>query len=159
MKIYFAGPLFTLAERHFNSLIGMYLVAAGHKVWLPQDSEPPHKDANTGKNIFLKDKEGVDWADVVVACMDGADPDSGTCWECGYAYGTGKPVIVFRTDFRADGDVPGAPFNLMLVCSATECLNLPWQPLPQVFNAINEALSRLPGLEGRNRRNASSRST
>ena len=54
----------------------------------------------TTKQIFNKDVEGIDWAEVVVANMDGPDPDSGTCWECGYAYRK-KPVILFRTDFRA----------------------------------------------------------
>src|SRR6516164_2313015 len=54
------------------------------------------------------------------------DPDSGTCWECGYAYQK-KPVIVFRTDFRA-GDEPGkAPFNLMLSESASACLDLAFE--------------------------------
>ena len=33
----------------------------------------------------------IDWADMVVACMDGPDPDSGTAWECGYAHVEGKP--------------------------------------------------------------------
>ncbi len=75
------------------------------------------------KANFRKDVEGVDWAEVVVANMDGPDPDSGTCWECGYAYRK-KPVIVFRTDFRA-GDAPGtAPFNLILKESATRFLDL-----------------------------------
>ena len=35
----------------------------------------------------------------VVANTDGPDPDSGTSWECGYAYRK-KPVILFPTDFR-----------------------------------------------------------
>jgi nucleoside 2-deoxyribosyltransferase len=77
----------------------------------------------SARQIFEKDVEGVDWAEVVVANMDGPDPDSGTSWECGYAYRK-KPVIVFRTDFRV-GDQPGlAPFNLMLVESATCFLDL-----------------------------------
>ncbi len=77
----------------------------------------------SARQIFEKDVEGVDWAEVVVPNMDGPDPDSGTCWECGYAYRK-KPVILFRTDFRA-GDEPGtAPFNLMLTESATRFLDL-----------------------------------
>jgi nucleoside 2-deoxyribosyltransferase len=51
------------------------------------------------RQIFEADVRGIDWADVVVANMDGADPDSGTCWECGYAYRK-KPIVIFRTDFR-----------------------------------------------------------
>jgi len=120
MKIYLAGPLFSVAERAFNELLADRLRTAGHKVWLPQESEQRPMSA---RQIFEKDVEGVDWAEVVVANMDGPDPDSGTSWECGYAYRK-KPVIVFRTDFRV-GDQPGlAPFNLMLAESATCFLDL-----------------------------------
>ena len=33
--------------------------------------------------------------------MNGADSDSGTCFECGYAFAKGKKIIAVRTDFRA----------------------------------------------------------
>jgi len=98
MKIYLAGPLFNTAERNFNSELTKLLREKGHEVWLPQEFE---QRTMTPKQIFTKDVEGIDWADVVVANMDGPDPDSGTCWECGYAYRK-KAIIVFRTDFRVD---------------------------------------------------------
>ncbi len=121
MKIYLAGPLFNVAEREFNRALAQALRNLGYEVWLPQDNEPRDK---TGRAIFEKDVEGVDWADVVVVNLDGPDPDSGTCWECGYSYGK-KPVVVFRTDFRA-GDGPGlAPCNLMLWESASETILAP----------------------------------
>ena len=57
----------------------------------------------------LSAKVGNCRLDIVVANMDGSDPDSGTSWECGYAYRK-KPVILFRADFRAGyklhGDLP-----------------------------------------------------
>ena len=96
MKIYLAGPLFSAAERNFNNELTRLLRNKGHEVWLPQEFEQRTMTAN---QIFAKDVEGIDWADVVVANMDGTDPDSGTSWECGYAYRK-KPVILFRTDFR-----------------------------------------------------------
>jgi Nucleoside 2-deoxyribosyltransferase len=83
MKIYLAGPLFTTAERNFNNELTSLLRDKGYEVWLPQEFE--HMTM-TPKQIFVKDVEGIDWADVVVANMDGSDPDAGTCWECGYAY-------------------------------------------------------------------------
>jgi nucleoside 2-deoxyribosyltransferase len=64
---------------------------------------------------------------MVVACMDGADPDSGTAWECGYAYAKGKPIVCYRTDFRISGDTAGAPYNLMLSESATTRLEVPFR--------------------------------
>src|ERR1700687_363106 len=96
MKIYLAGPLFTVAERDFNTSLARMLRKAGHEVFVPQESE---QRSMTARQIFESDVAGVDWANVVVANMDGPDPDSGTCWECGYAFRK-KPVIVFRTDFR-----------------------------------------------------------
>jgi nucleoside 2-deoxyribosyltransferase len=83
--------------------------------------------------IFEEDVRGIDWADVVVANMDGPDPDSGTCWECGYAYRK-KPIVIFRTDFRVGyekrndahsaEEVGQAPYNLMLTESADLRLDL-----------------------------------
>jgi nucleoside 2-deoxyribosyltransferase len=88
---------------------------------------------------------GVDWAEVVVANMDGPDPDSGTCWECGYAFGK-KPIIVFRTDFRA-ADEPGkAPFNLMLSESADRCLELAFKDTEKLVPAdIDYVAGRIVG--------------
>ncbi len=73
--------------------------------------------------------------------MDGADPDSGTAWECGYAYGK-RPVMLVRTDFRASSD-PGMPYNAMLTASATLRLDLGFADMDTVEAAVLEALRRL----------------
>lgn len=139
MKIYLAGPLFSTAEREFNARLAQLLREKGHDVWLPQEIEQRSMSA---KHIFDKDVEGVDWAEAVVANMDGPDPDSGTCWECGYAYGK-KPVVVYRTDFRAADEPDKAPFNLMLTESATWCLDLRFKSTEQIADAIDEVLRAL----------------
>lgn len=138
MKIYLAGPLFTVAERAFNARLGALLRAAGHEVVVPQEAET---QGNTARALFEGCVAGIDWADVVVANLDGADPDSGTAWECGYAFGR-KPTLAFRTDFRAAGDAGKAPFNLMLSESAARCLDLASGPgdVDQVAHAIMAAL-------------------
>lgn len=139
MRIYLAGPLFTTAERDFNARLTQLLRHAGHEVFLPQENE---QRSMTAAAIFAADVGGIDWAEVVVANMDGPDPDSGTCWECGYAYGK-KPIIVFRTDFRA-GDEPGkAPYNLMLTESATAVLDLTFAGVDRIAQSINTALRAL----------------
>jgi nucleoside 2-deoxyribosyltransferase len=114
MKIYMAGALFTAAERAFNRRLRELLVGFGYEVWLPQEHEPRTRSP---RDIFLADVEGLESSDVVVANMDGPDPDSGTCWECGYAYKK-KPIVVYRTDFRKSGDTESSPYNLMLSESA-----------------------------------------
>jgi nucleoside 2-deoxyribosyltransferase len=124
IKIYLAGPLFTLAEQSFNADLARFLEREGFEVWLPQEHEPR---SNTAQAIFAMDIEALDGADMVVACMDGADPDSGTAWECGYAYAKSKPIVCYRTDFRISGDTAGAPYNLMLSESATARLEVPFR--------------------------------
>jgi nucleoside 2-deoxyribosyltransferase len=139
MKIYLAGPLFTTAEREFNVRLAARLREAGHEVFLPQEIDDPQGPARA---IFEADVAAIDAADVVVANMDGPDPDSGTCWECGYAYGK-KPVVLVRTDVRA-GDAPGhAPYNLMLTESATHHLLLPRADTDTVAKTLLRTLASL----------------
>ena len=72
MKVYLAGPLFTTPERTWNAEVTAALRAAGHEVFMPQENEPG-KDA---AGIFAADKAGIDWADGLVAIMDGPAPDA-----------------------------------------------------------------------------------
>jgi len=130
-KIYLAGPLFTMAEQSFNVELARFLERQGFEVWLPQEHEPRR---DTARAIFAMDVKALDWADIVVACVDGPDPDSGTAWECGYAYAKGKPVICYRTDFRISGDTKGAPYNLMLSASATARIELPFRSTTRQFH-------------------------
>ena len=139
MKLYLAGPLFTRAEVAFNLDLAGQLRKAGHEVWLPQEVEARNL---TAAEIFRQDVEGIDWADVVVANMDGPDPDSGTCWECGYAYKK-KPIIIFRTDFRAADELGKSSYNLMLTESADAQLNLPLVSTEDLANRICAALNQL----------------
>jgi nucleoside 2-deoxyribosyltransferase len=129
-KIYLAGPLFSLAEQGFNAELARFLENEGFEVFLPQEHEPRDK---TARAIFDMDVAAIDWADMVVACMDGPDPDSGTAWECGYAYAKGKPIVCYRTDFRITGGTEGAPYNLMLSESATARLEAPFRTRPEEF--------------------------
>jgi nucleoside 2-deoxyribosyltransferase len=139
MRIYLAGPLFSTAEREFNNRLAKLLREQGHEVWLPQELEQRDK---TAAAVFAKDVEGIDWADVLVANMDGSDPDSGTCWECGYAYKK-KPVVLFRTDFRAGEETGKGPYNLMLTQSATAQIFLPHTDTEKLSRQVGEALFRI----------------
>ena len=133
MKLYFAAPLFSAAERAWNAELAAAVRDAGHEVFLPQEQEPG-KDS---PGIFATDVGGIDWAEGLVAIMDGPDPDSGTAWECGYAYGK-KPVIVVRTDIRDAGR--SGPYNPMVRESATLVLDLPLAPMAHVIRSVLEAI-------------------
>lgn len=138
MKVYFAGPLFTAPERAWNAEVTSALRAAGHEVFLPQEQEP----GRDGPGIFATDVRGIDWSDGLVAIMDGPDPDSGTAWEVGYAYGRRKPVVLVRTDFRAMAGSAG-DYNPMLTQSATARIDLPSAPTTEVITTILDALARI----------------
>lgn len=136
MKIYFAGPLFTTPERTWNAEVTAALRAAGHEVFLPQEQEP----GRDGPGIFTTDVGGIDRADGLVAIMDGPDPDAGTAWEVGYAFGTGKTIVLVRTDFRALAGSAG-DYNPMLTQAATIRIDLPAASTTEVISAILEAVA------------------
>ena len=118
LRLYFAGPLFSAAERDWNVELAGAFRAAGHEVFLPQEQEPG-KDA---AGIFSTDVGGIDWADALVAIMDGPDPDSGTSWEVGYASARSRSCSSGPTSAQ---DGSGAPYNAMLTEAATIRLDLP----------------------------------
>ena len=143
MRLYFAGPLFTTPERAWNAEVAAALRAAGHEVFLPQEQEP----GKDGPGIFATDVGGIDWADGMVAIMDGPDPDSGTAWEVGYAFGTKKPVVLVRTDIRRLAG-PSGDYNPMLMQAATARIDLPAASTTEVIAAILAELARI-GAKGR----------
>lgn len=118
MMIYLAGPLFTRAEYQFNEELAYDLKEIGFEVFLPQEK---CKGVLNTREIFTICKAGIEASDIVIAILDGADADSGTCWEVGFAYAIGiSRIIALRTDFRQSGDTQG--FNAMLYNSATKVI-------------------------------------
>ena len=149
MNLYLAGPLFTQAERDWNIRLAERLTGAGHSVFLPQ-VEVKSIATLDAETIFRVDVDGVRSADAVVAILDGADPDSGTSFECGLAFALGLPIVVVRTDFRAGGDaLPGqklAIVNLMLSQAATAVVARidPGGNLDELASDLILALKTLP---------------
>ena len=138
MKLYFAGPLFTTPERAWNAEVTAALRAAGHEVFLPQEQEP----GKDGPGVFATDVGGINWADGLVAIMDGTDPDSGTAWEVGYAYGVRKPILLVRTDVRTFAGKAG-DYNPMLTQAATIRVDVPAGSTTEVIQAVLGALARI----------------
>ncbi|ABN58391.1 MULTISPECIES: nucleoside 2-deoxyribosyltransferase [Methanoculleus] len=117
-RVYLAAPLFSEAEVTYNLALQELLEAHLFDVYLPQEvgdtsrtrSREEHRD------IFAQHAAALRDVDAVVAVIDGADADSGTSWEMGYAYALGKRVVALRTDFRVVGHHERV--NLMLEESA-----------------------------------------
>jgi len=118
-KVYLAAPLFSEAERSYNAALAGLLHDHFFEVYVPQDAgdDSHSRDVAEHRRMFAAHKEALDAADAVVAVIDGADADSGTAWEMGYAVAQGKPVFALRTDFRRVGTHEHV--NLMLEQSAT----------------------------------------
>ena len=104
-RIYLAAPLFSEAEREYNQVVAGLLKENLFDVYLPQDTGDNNakRDEREHVQIFEQNKKALESADLVVAIIDGADADSGTAWEMGYASALSKPVIALRTDFRMAG--------------------------------------------------------
>jgi len=127
-RIYLAAPLFSEAEQAYNLILRDLLEQHLFDVYLPQDvGDTSHtRCREEHAAIFAQHIQALQDADIVVAVIDGADADSGTSWEMGYAYALGKRVIALRTDFRIAGHHERV--NLMLEESAivvTEKEDLP----------------------------------
>ncbi|MEB3336442.1 MAG: nucleoside 2-deoxyribosyltransferase, partial [Leptolyngbyaceae bacterium] len=115
--IYLAGPLFTQAEITFNQLLCDRLRSHGYSIYLPQQECAGITDPAT---LFQVCMRGLDGADRVLVILDGTDADSGSCFEMGYAFAKGLPIIGLRTDFRGSGEHLG--LNLMLTHSCSHLL-------------------------------------
>lgn len=119
MKIYLAGPLFTEFEKSSIAFTAALLRRDGHEVYVPME----HKidDAWTlpnhiwARQVFLEDIKAIQDCDKVVCLYYGLYSDSGTAWECGYAYGIGKPVELL--------DCAGQEVSLMVVNGANNSLS------------------------------------
>ena len=130
IKIYLAGPFFSLADLAHNVALAKLLRDMGYKVTLPQEYAP--SDPSSGP-LSLDDIASMCHTDAVncdflVANIDGTDCDSGTALECGLAIhnqyfglsrrgnlGPTPKVICVRTDFRTskrDGVGINAMFRL-----------------------------------------------
>ena len=121
MRIYLAGPLFTIQERRTNRELAKSIEQrmTDVQVVLPQDLK--HDDRYNDKRafgfIFKGCVDAIDACDCVLAWLDGPDADSGTCFEAGYAYAKGIPVIGLRTDFRSNQE-RGVNIMLSRACKA-----------------------------------------
>jgi nucleoside 2-deoxyribosyltransferase/predicted secreted protein len=117
-RVYLAAPLFSEAERSYNAYVAELLTKNLFEVYLPQDAgdDSALRGRSEHERLFSANKNALENADIVVSIIDGADADSGTSWEMGYAYAQGKTVVALRTDFRHVGT--GERVNLMLEQSA-----------------------------------------
>jgi nucleoside 2-deoxyribosyltransferase len=112
-SIYVAGPLFSESERTYLESLVDFLTKELNKVFADlhidkhNDFFLPHRDIGdagvvTGGNeeVYMDDLRYLDNANIVIVWLDGADVDSGTAVELGYAFAKGKHIFGLLTDTR-----------------------------------------------------------
>ncbi len=123
MNIYLAGPLYTPGDRWYLERVAKCIRQYGHSVFLP------HQDVglSDGKTpdtqfYFREDLEGLERADAVIAVLNGADVDSGTAFELGYAYARKKLLFGLFEDTRNEHST--IHMNLMIINSTAPVASL-----------------------------------
>lgn len=119
MKIYLASPWFKNNERVMYSQILNKMREQGHEVYAPIEHEIPNawdlSNAEWGKQVFFADIQAIQECDEVWVLNFGMYSDSGTAWECGYAYGIGKTVRQLVYGFGED-----KTYSLMMINGCEE---------------------------------------
>ena len=106
-SVYFAGPLFSQAEKDYNLKLTKLLEEHGYKVFLPQRDGfeaallAGKSEDELTKMIFEKDVSEILKADIIFMVLDGRIPDEGACVELGIAYANNKRCYGVKTDTRS----------------------------------------------------------
>jgi nucleoside 2-deoxyribosyltransferase len=109
--VYLAGPFFNDVQKARMDLAKSYLVEAGLRVADPRELGPVIVDTSEGaktpkffSDIFDGNIEGMEQSFMIVASID--DKDTGTAFEMGWGYGSGKLMMSFAFE--------GGKTNVML---------------------------------------------
>jgi nucleoside 2-deoxyribosyltransferase len=132
MGIYLAGPFgFSEAGRDFTDRVLVpELIRLGFQVIDPfkltdqakiaavlaLPTAEARRDAWQKLNMEIgrNNQLAIDGCNAVLAVLDGADVDSGTASEIGYAFARNKPILGYRSDFRLSSDNEGSIVNLQV---------------------------------------------
>ena len=119
MKVYLASPWFKNNERVMYTQILQKMRAEGHEVYAPVEHEVPNawdlSNEEWGRQVFFADIKAIDECEEVWVLNFGMYSDTGTAWECGYAYAKGKTVRQLVYDFT-----PDKVFSLMMINGCEE---------------------------------------
>jgi len=130
--IYLASPLgFSEAGRTFKATVLRPLLERSGYIVVDPWELTPAKDIQAVEALADGAERKIAWqkldrwigdknaaalagSDIVVAVLDGADVDSGTASEIGFAASMHKPIVGYRGDFRLAADNEGASVNLQV---------------------------------------------
>ena len=122
--LYLANPYGFSAQQSRGPLreLRAALEALGAEIWEPFERNNQIDRASPGwaYRIGQADLRDVRDADGLFAVVNGCPPDEGVMVELGMAIAWGKPVFLFRDDFRRCTDSEVYPLNLMLFTGLPE---------------------------------------
>ena len=116
--IYLAGPFFNEEELTVIQRAEQILLERGFDIYSPRlhgDREHEFQSPQWSAETFRMDRDAIDESDLVLMIYHSNYSDTGTAWECGYAYAKGKPVVVVHV---------GESSNLMVHESAVANIRL-----------------------------------
>lgn len=121
--IYIAAPFFSDEEiAIYDKIIEQIKSTYHEEVFVPREHIIPDgekmSNAQWGKAVFDMDVEAIDRANLVIAINHGMYSDSGTAWECGYAYAKGIPVHQILINREDNKD-----FSLMMINSSKKIIS------------------------------------
>ena len=98
MKVYLASPFFNEKEINiYEKVIALLREENDIDLFVPREHEIPNgwdmPNHQWAENVFAVDLLALQKAEVVVVLNHGLYSDSGTAWECGYAYALGKKIV------------------------------------------------------------------
>jgi len=104
-KIYFGGPLFNEMEQMYNAYaVEKIRDTYGDKVdvYLPQENAAINDKSGFADSLAIAqgDNEYLEESDLMIAVLDGVNPDSGLSAELGYFYSMERPILGLYTDTR-----------------------------------------------------------
>ena len=116
--IYIAGPFFNDEELNIIQKVENILINRGFEIYSPrlhEDREHEPQSGDWSRQTFLMDRDAIDRSSLMVIVYHGNYSDTGTAWECGYAYAKNKPVVAVHL---------GGSSNLMVHESAVANISL-----------------------------------
>ena len=118
LRLYLASP-YGFSRHWRERLLPDFITALeqlGLEVWEPfsRNGQVDLAEPGWAWRVAQADLQGVRDAGGLLAIVNGTPPDEGVMSELGAAIALGKPVFLYRDDFRRCSDSEDYPLNLMV---------------------------------------------
>ena len=118
LRLYLASP-YGFSRHWRERLLPDFITALeqlGLEVWEPfsRNGQVDLAEPGWAWRVAQADLQDVRDADGLLAIVNGTPPDEGVMLELGAAIALGKPVFLYRDDFRRCSDSEDYPLNLMV---------------------------------------------